>query len=92
MKQLDRKFYGTIRKVKDGSLVLPDQYVVFLAKDNAFAAILPAYVAKQRELGCDERQITSSEQMVARVMAWREAHPEQCKNPDIAEGEKLLTA
>lgn len=39
---LDAKFYGVIHKVKNGEVVPPDEFVVFLAKDDAFAAILPA--------------------------------------------------
>lgn len=36
MEKLDAKFYGEIRKVKDGAVVPEDEYVVFLAKDTAF--------------------------------------------------------
>ena len=41
--KLDKKFVGQITKVKDGSIVGEDEYVVFLAKDTAFASILPTY-------------------------------------------------
>lgn len=54
--KLDPKFAGVIFKVKDGTIVPDDEYVVFLAKDNAFAAILPLYRDKCAELGCDGEQ------------------------------------
>jgi hypothetical protein len=41
MTKLDAKFYGNIFKAKDNSQVPDDEYVVFLAKDNAFARGLP---------------------------------------------------
>ena len=86
--KLDAKFYGTIRKVKDDSVVPEDQYVVFLAKDNAFAAILPLYHEKCVELGCDQEHIDSVKRMLGRMDAWRKANPQLLKNPD-ARGEKL---
>ena len=87
--QMDEKFYGTIRKAKDGSVVLPDQFVVFLAKDDAFYALLPEYRSKCIELGSDEEQIASVDRMIARITAWREANPDKCHPPN-AKGEKLL--
>lgn len=89
VKKLDRKFQGTITKVKDGSTVPDDQYIVFLAKDNAFAAILPSYISECVRLGCDPEQISSARRLLADVIQWREDHPELCKNPD-ARGEALL--
>lgn len=87
--KLDAKFYGEIRKVKDDSLVPDDEYVVFLVKDNAFAAMLPVYRAKCVELGCDTEHIDSIDRMIGRAQRWRDQHPERLKNPDAA-GEKLL--
>lgn len=87
--KLDAKFYGTIYKVKDDSVVPDDDYVVFLAKDNAFAAILPLYLAKCIELGCDEEQIDAVIRMMKRLREWRSSRPAQLKDPDAA-GEKLL--
>jgi hypothetical protein len=46
--KLDAKFYGDLRKVKDGSAVPDDEWAVFLAKDNAFAAILPPTASRIR--------------------------------------------
>lgn len=87
--KLDAKFYGTIRKVKDGSFVSDDEYIVFLAKDDAFAAILPAYRDKCAELGADAEQLAAVDRMIERLESWRAAHPNRCKVPDAA-GEKLL--
>lgn len=87
--KLDAKFYGEVRKVKDDSVVPDDEYVVFLAKDNAFAAILPIYFATCIALGCDQEQSDAVERMIDRVKAWRGAHPTRLKTPD-AKGEKLL--
>lgn len=90
MEKLDKKFYGHLFKVKDTTHVSDDTWVVFLAKDNAFAAVLPLYVEKCRELGCDEEQIKAVEKLLVDVNKWRDAHPELCKNPD-AKNERLLT-
>jgi hypothetical protein len=87
--KLDAKFYGEIRKVKDDSIVPDDEYVVFLAKDNAFAAVLPAYLEKCIELGCDDEQIAAIRRMIDRMVIWRAAHQDRIKNPD-AKGERLL--
>ena len=89
MKKLDKKFDGVIYKVKDMSLVPPDQWVLFLPKDNAFAAILPAYRAKCVELGCDEEQIAAVDQMIQDVANWRLQHQSLCKNPDMMREERL---
>jgi len=87
--KLDAKFYGDLFKVKDDSRVPDDEYVVFLAKDNAFAAILPLYRDKCIELGCDEEQVASVNRMINRLYGWRSAHRDRLKDPDAA-GEKLL--
>lgn len=90
MEKLDAKFTGEIRKVKDGSVVPDDEYVVFLAKDNAFANYaLPSYLDGCVNQGADEEQIEAVKRMMGRVRDWREANPGRCKTPDAA-GEKLL--
>lgn len=90
MIKLDAKFYGEIRKAKDNSLVPDDQYVVFLAKDNAFAKLLPLYLIECRTQHCDKAQLDAVQAMIDRVNAWREANPDKLKTPD-AEGERMLT-
>jgi hypothetical protein len=86
----DQKFYGVVYKVKDHSPVLEDERIVFLIKDNAFAAILQDYRNKCIELGCDMDQIQAVNRMMDRVKAWRDAHPDRLKNPD-AKGERLAS-
>lgn len=87
--KLDAKFYGNIYKAKNDERVPDDEYVVFLAKDNAFAAILPLYRSTCVELGCDTEQIAAVDAMIERLRRWRVIHPDRLKNPDAA-GEKLL--
>lgn len=89
--KLDAKFYvdGVLRKVKDDSAVGHDEYVVFLAKDTAFANILPTYRAECMDLGADPEQIAAVDRMIDRLRAWRQANPGRLKVPD-AKGEKLL--
>lgn len=89
MIKLDAKFYGEIRKAKDDSLVPDDEYVVFLAKDNAFADILPLYRIACQTAHADAAQMKAVDDMIGRVHAWRAAHPDRLKVPD-ADGEKLL--
>jgi len=90
MTKLDRKFQGTLTKVKDGSVVPDDQWIVFLAKDAALLTALYAYLAECKRLGADNAQIASVRRLIADVEIWQEVHPELVKVPDIASGEKLL--
>lgn len=90
MQKLDGKFYGEIRKAKDDSVVPDDEYVVFLAKDNAFAAMLPHYRAYCFAIGCGRPQLEAVDRLLERVGAWRYANLSRCKDPDVGESEKLL--
>ena len=87
--KLDAKFEGEIRKVKDGSIVPEDQYVVFLAKDNCFAAVLPIYLAECIKARCDDEHVDALLRMIRRVQQWRDRNPMLLKYPDAA-GELLL--
>jgi len=87
--KLDAKFYGEIRKVKDDSIVPDDEYVVFLAKDNAFADAIHYYRDRCVELGADQEHLDSVNRMIDRLNEWRDANPDKLKVPD-AKGEKLL--
>ena len=89
MQKLDAKFEGEIWKAKDGLVVPHDEYVVFLAKDNAFYPALRVYREVCAAYGADEEQIAAVDRLIDRVKAWREAHPDRCKIPDAA-GERLL--
>ena len=86
--KLDAKFYGEIRKFKDDALVPEDEYVVFLAKDNCFADVLPIYLAKCIKAGCDDEHVDSVMRMIRRVREWRNNNTARLKYPDAA-GEKL---
>ena len=87
--KLDAKFYGEIRKVKDDSLVPDDEYIVFLAKDNALPATLHFYRENCVSIGADDEQIKAVSRMIKRLEEWRAANPDRLKVPD-AKGEKLL--
>ena len=89
MEKLDSKFTGTIIKVKDGTTVPDDEYMVFLAKDNAFPDTLKFYLSKCIELGADDEQIMAVSRAILRVDEWRAAHPDLCHVPH-AKGEKLM--
>lgn len=89
VQKLDKKFYGRIFKAKDSMEVPKDQYVVFLAKDDAFAAMLPKYLEECRRLDCDAEHIKMVEELISNVQVWRAAHPELCKRPD-AKGERTV--
>lgn len=87
MIKLDLKFHGTIIKNKDGTVVPDDQWVCFLAKDNAFPSTLLFYLEKCKELGAGAEQIASVEKLIEKVQTWRAANPELCKVPDVHPGE-----
>jgi len=89
MDKLDAKFTGDIFKVKNGEPVPPDEYVVFLAKDDCFALALEDYVRYCYSLGCDYEQLAAVNRMAGRVRAWRIKNADKCKKPD-AKGDRLL--
>jgi hypothetical protein len=89
MEKLDAKFYGTIRKVKDDTVVPEDQWMVFLAKDNAFPPTLQFYYEECVRLGADAEHLAAVERTISRVKVWREVNQSKLKVPD-AKGEKLL--
>lgn len=91
MNKLDKKFDGVIFKIKDGTIVPPDQYIVFLAKDNALPATLEFYHSQCQQLGADERQLAAIQVLIQYVKVWRATHQDQCKVPDIGPQEELLT-
>jgi hypothetical protein len=88
MQKLDAKFSGVIYKIKDGTIVPDDEYVVFLIKDNAFYATLPTYREKCVELSADAEQIAAVDRMMERGRLWRECNQHRLKVPD-AKGERL---
>jgi len=87
--KMDAKFSGVIFKIKDGTIVTDDEYVVFLVKDTAFANTMPEYRKECVRLGADQEQIAAVDRMILRMKDWRKANPDRLKVPD-AKGEKLV--
>lgn len=85
--KLDGKFHGVIVKNKDQSIVPQDQWMVFLAKDNAFPATLAFYREECLRQGASREQVRAVEDLCERVGQWRREHPELCKTPDVNPGE-----
>lgn len=88
MQKLDAKFYGLLRKVKNDEVVMDGEWMVFLAKDNAFPATLDFYRKECVRLGADADQIAAIDRVVQRVREWRRDNPHRLKVPD-ARGEKM---
>jgi hypothetical protein len=89
IRKLDQKFYGTIFKAKDDTEVSQNEWVVFLAKDDAFVLTLPTYLENCIKLGCDDAQIAAVERLMENINAVRDAAPRRNKKPDAA-GEALI--
>ena len=63
--KLDAKFAGLIYKVKDGSIVPDDEYMVFLAQDKAFLPTLVFYRAECVRQGADKEHIDAVDRTIA---------------------------
>jgi hypothetical protein len=85
--KLDAKFHGVIVKNKNGTIVQPDEWIVFLAKDNAVPATLAFYQAECIRQGAAQEQVQAVNDLRLRVEAWRAAHADQCHVPDVHPGE-----
>lgn len=88
--KLDGKFHGTIAKNKDQSIVPQDQWVVFLAKDNAFPATLDFYREECSRQGAGVDQLVAVDEMIERLKQWRNDNPHLCKTPDVQRGEIVV--
>lgn len=84
---LDAKYSGAVLKNTDGSFVPPDEWVAFRAKDDALLPTLIFYRRECERIGAGTDQMTGIDDLIFRVRAWRAAHPEACKVPDVAPGE-----
>lgn len=84
--KLDKKYkvQGSYITKMDGTLVTSDQWVVFLAKDNAVPETLQFYYHKCKAMGCDQTHLDGILQLMMRVQNWREANPNLCKVPDTS--------
>ena len=87
--KLDGKFFGIIHKNKDNSVVPPDQWVVFLAKDNAFPATLAFYREECKRLGAGPQQMAAVDDLITRVTEWRDNNRDLCKVPDVKDRELI---
>ncbi len=87
MKKLDSKFHGLLVKNKDQSIVPQDEWVVFLAKDNAFPPTLQFYLDECKRQGATMDQLMAIRNLIARVEAWRDEFPGACHTPDVHRGE-----
>ncbi len=85
--KLDGKFHGMIAKNKDGSIVPQDQWIVFLAKDNALPATLKFYYDECERDGCAMEQLEAIADLIVRVENWRSENLEKCKSADVQAGE-----
>jgi hypothetical protein len=85
--KLDGKFHGIIAKNKDGSIVPQDQWIVFLAQDDAVPATLRFYHAECKRLGASLEQLHAIDLLIIRASAWRSSNPGKCKVPDVQPGE-----
>lgn len=89
-KKLDAKFHGVIVKNKDQTIVPQDQWVVFLAKDNAFPATLRFYRSECERQGANPEQLRAVDDMIERLEAWRDFNSHLCKTPDVHPGEIVI--
>lgn len=87
LQPLDGKFQGKVFRNLDGTEVPPDQFVVFLAKDNAFPATLAFYRQECERIGAGPEQLAAVDRLIQRVDAWRLANKDQLKIPDAEPGE-----
>lgn len=87
MAKLDLKFHGLVLKNKDESVVPEDQWMVFLAKDDAVPAMLDTYLAECIRLGAAQPQIDAVRELILRVHEWRALNPTLLKTPDVDPGE-----
>jgi hypothetical protein len=87
--KLDTKFLGVIVENGDSTLVPADQWMVFVAKDNAVPATLKFYEEECIRQGAEQAQIDAVRALRIRVASWRAEHPELCKTPDVLPGELI---
>lgn len=85
--KLDGKFHGTVFRHADQKVVPEDQWIVFLAKDNAFPATLKFYREECERIGAEPEQLAAVDRLINRVELWRMANPDKLKVPDAFVGE-----
>jgi len=86
-RRLDGKVHGTLVSNRTGEEIPPDEYVVFRPHDDALVETLYYYRNLLVPKGASREQLEAVDSLIARVEAWREAHPERRKVPDVEPGE-----
>jgi hypothetical protein len=89
MEKMDKKYavemgQGGAAIVKAGTYteVPDDEWILFRAKDNALLPTLHYYLNKCRELECPIEHRIAIADLINRVVSWRHANIDKCKNPD----------
>jgi hypothetical protein len=88
--KLDGKFHGVIVKNKDGSIVPQDEWIVFLAKDDALLPTLKFYEKECERIGAQPEQLKAISELIERVAIWRRENMDKCKVPDVDRRELVL--
>ena len=83
---IDRKFTILAASLEHGRLHDENDSVLFLAKDRAFVAVLPAYRDECAALGAGGRQLAGIDRLIERVNAYQAANPDVVKIPDVDDG------
>lgn len=81
---------GRLIKNKDGKEIPEDEFIVFRPADNAVPRLLRGYRSICEALGASADQLAGIDGLIDRVDAWRAAHPDRCKVPDVEPGEIQL--
>ena len=87
--KLDAKFHAAVHKVKNGKSVPDDEWMIFLATDNAFPATLRFYLEECKRLGADQDHVESVQRTIRRLRFLAGCECRSLQVPD-ATGEKLL--
>lgn len=91
--KLDGKFYGAVFRHKDDTLVDPQDYVIFLARDIAFRPVLEYYLRECEQRGCAQPQLDAIKELISRLVARQVVLTanNQMKLSDVDKGELAWT-
>lgn len=84
---LDGKFSGVVIRTRDGKVIPPDRYIVFMAHDNALPATLDFYRDECARMGVGKEQLAAVDRLRTRLAQWRDSHGDELKWPDALPGE-----
>jgi hypothetical protein len=71
------KYHGIIAKTSTGQIIPPDDYLIFMKKDDAVPAMLTTYYEKCNELGCDDDHLEWVADQVYNLRHWREQNADR---------------